>query len=94
MDQKYTNQEIWIGLSEAGSNHRPYSRQVTEQLPLLGSFHSHQLAYLKAGNAASFEKWLTFQNFILMYIVVVYLSPPLVSTFYAYVTIVSWHVPG
>ena len=30
--------------------HRPYSRQVTEQLPLSGSLHSHQLVYLKAGN--------------------------------------------
>ena len=33
--------------------HRPYSRQVTEQLPLSGSLHSHQQVYLKAGNAAS-----------------------------------------
>ena len=35
--------------------HRPYSRQVKEQLPLSGSFHSHQLVYLKASNAASSE---------------------------------------
>ena len=31
-----------------GQDHRPYSRQVTEQLPLSGSFHSHQITYLKA----------------------------------------------
>ena len=36
-------------------SHRPYSRQVTEQLPLSGSLHSHQLVYPKAGNAASSE---------------------------------------
>ena len=38
-----------------GFDHRPYSRQVTEQLPLSGSLHSRQLVYLKAGNAASSE---------------------------------------
>ena len=42
-------------LSGYDLSHRPHSRQVTEQLPLSGSLHSHQLVYLKAGNAASSE---------------------------------------
>ena len=77
-----------------GLDHRPYSRQVTEQLPLSGSLHSHQLVYPKAGNAASSENHWFFLKFILMFIVVVYHSPPLVSSFYARLTITSWCVPG
>ena len=42
------------GISDV-ADHRPYSRQVTEQLPLSGSLHSHQLVYPKAGNASSSE---------------------------------------
>ena len=42
--------------------HRPYSRQVIEQLPLSGSFHSHQLIYLKASNAASSENQWFFRS--------------------------------
>ena len=34
-------------------NLRPHSCQVTEQLPLSDSFHSHQLVYFKASNVAS-----------------------------------------
>ena len=76
--------------------HRPYSRQVTEQLPLSGSLHSHQLVYLKAGNLVTQRapKIIDFLEFILMFLVVVYRSPPLVSTFYARLTITSWCVPG
>ena len=49
------------GLSRVSTQkHRPYSRQVTEQLPLLGSFHSYQPAYLKASNAATSEIYYLF----------------------------------
>ena len=42
--------------------YRPYSRQV--KLPLLGSFQSRQLVYLKAGNVASSENnWLFRSSF-------------------------------
>ena len=65
---------ILVNMLEHDLMHRPYSRQVTEQLP--------------------FRKLLTFWKFILMYIVVVYRSPPLVSSFYAHLTITSWCVLG
>ena len=70
----------------------PYSRQVTEQLSLSGSFHSHQLVYRKAGNPASFENHCALE-INLMYIVV-YLRPPLGSTCYACLTIISRCIPG
>ena len=44
--------------------HRPHSRQVTEQLPPLGGFHSPQLVYLKVNNATSSEnQWLFRSSF-------------------------------
>ena len=61
-------------------NHRPYSRQVTEQLPLSGSFHSHHLMYLKASNAASSENhWFFRSSFyytLSLYIAVLLWSAP------------------
>ena len=60
--------------------HRPYSRQATEQLPLSGSVHSHQLVYPKASNAASSENhWFLESSFyctLSLYIAVLLLSAP------------------
>ena len=80
---------------ECCRGHRPYSRQVTEQLPLLGSLHSHQLVYPKQVSRSELRKSLIFfWKFILMFIVFVYGGPPLVSSFYVRLTITSWCVPG
>ena len=62
-------------------NHRPYSRQVTEQLLLSGSVHSHQLVYLKASNIASSENhWLFIDWFW--------------CTLSLYIALLLWSVPS